>query len=244
MSGSAAPRERGIVLTGESIPLVLAGTKTQTRRIARFVPRADGLNLSFSGLDAGLYSTGDERSGWVLRSRRGDGCWEDRTHALRCPYGVPGDRLWVREPWTSLAYGREFGVEIHYRADGHDPRTCSFEEREEYRRVLSECPDRDDRWRPLNWEPWRSPRFMPRWASRITLELTHVRVERLFSISEEDTFAEGIQPTSHGTFLADGAEFADARTAFMYRWDGLNGKRAPSETNPWLWVLNFRRVAP
>ena len=74
--------------------------KTQTRRVAKFKPRSPGLNMGFSGLVSGCYCTDVQRTGWVLRSRGAGGCWNDRTFPLKCRYGVPGDRIWVREAYA------------------------------------------------------------------------------------------------------------------------------------------------
>jgi hypothetical protein len=97
---------------------------------------------------------------------------------------------------------------------------------------------------------------MPRWASRITLEVTGVRVERLQDISEEDALAEGIEPPrcplcNYTLFdcqihmdhhLCCKTEPASAIPVFAGTWDEINGKRAPWESNPWVWVVEFRRV--
>lgn len=79
---------------------------------------------------------------------------------------------------------------------------------------------------------------MPRWASRITLEVTGVRVERLQDISEEDASAEGVEMYDSAT----GDVFYGPRDAFMALWETINGKRAPWASNPWVWVIEFRRV--
>lgn len=90
-------KEQPILFSAPMVLALLAGTKTQTRRVVKFKPIRPGLNLSFSGLSAGDYCTGDPKQGTVLYSRRGDGVWEQRTKPIHCPYGTPGDRLWVRE---------------------------------------------------------------------------------------------------------------------------------------------------
>jgi hypothetical protein len=141
---------------------------------------------------------------------------------VRCPYGAVSDRLWVRETFRECPPDQD-GSYIEYRAD-----------RPEYRK-------RDDDPSALAWTP---SIYMPRWASRITLEVTGVRVERLQDISAEDAKAEGL------SFVADGGSswgvpgFAstwwdDPRRSFQGLWTEING--APSWfANPWVWVVEFK----
>jgi len=142
---------------------------------------------------------------------------------------VPGDRLWVREAWSKadpcLLGGRPQPV-IFYRANNN---------------------------RPLWAEArWRSPYHMFRRDSRITLELTDVRVQRLQEISEEDAIAEGVIGTEHDlATCADGSTdshfeqvlMLSPREAYAALWDSINGKRAPWASNPWVWALTFRGIA-
>ena len=120
------------------------------------------------------------------------------------PYGKPGDRLWVRETWHDASSS------LHscalYRADGID----------------------------LHWDKWTPSIHMPRWASRITLEITSVRVERLQDISEADAQAEGI--TSAECLECDG--FVNA---FSKLWEQINGPGS-WDANPWVWAIEFRRL--
>ena len=130
-----------------------------------------------------------------------------------CPYGVIGDRLWVRETWRCFG-GREYEYQQHqpsiiYRADDGPTH---------------------------NEGGWRPSIFMPRWASRITLEITGVRVERLQDISEADAEAEGCT----GDHRAD--RDSDAAQEFRSLWNQINGKRASWDSNPWVWVVEFRRA--
>lgn len=141
-----------------------------------------------------------------------------------CPYGIPGDRLWVREtfaprldvdPITELARARHYAM---YKADGGDPHD------------------------PMHWHPydkWIPSIFMPRWASRITLEITNVRVERVQDISVSECRAEGIPQAS---FSSQTDRDAQVHGEFMQLWDSINAKRGYSwESNPWVWVIEFKR---
>lgn len=155
------------------------------------------------------------------------------------PYGRSGDSLWVRETWgTEIQYGGvrpsrlPSDIKIFYRTDGEGQRGL-------------------DRWRPSI--------FMPRWASRITLMVTNVRVERVQDISEDDAIAEGIQRFDYGPDsykpeyrticfgtqeLALGAMHTTAKGAFSRLWDSINSKSGYSwASNPWVWVVEFEIVS-
>jgi len=88
-------------------------------------------------------------------------------------------------------------------------------------------------------QPWRPSIFMPRWASRITLEIEDVRVQRLQDISERDARAEGMLPAG-----ANPAHYKPARDLFRRLWNDINEDRAPWSSNPWVWAISFRRVTP
>jgi hypothetical protein len=102
----ASMKERPILFSAPMVRALLAGTKTQTRRIVKWKPRESGLNLGFSGLSAALYNTANQASGWVLRSRvRWRMLERSNVSAAHCPYGTPGDRLWVRETHARFHIG-------------------------------------------------------------------------------------------------------------------------------------------
>lgn len=132
---------------------------------------------------------------------------------VHCPYGKSGDRLWVRETWGDMAL-EGYEPVYAYRAD----------------------PEGEEGWGLPPGFKWHRSIFMPRAASRITLEVTDIRVERLQAISEEDAEAEG--------FTGDHRADRDIDAAQEYRalWDKINGKRASWESNPWVWVIGFRRI--
>lgn len=123
---------------------------------------------------------------------------------IQCPYRVAGDRLWVRE--TFALHDKLKPPIVYYRAD--DPT----------------CYGSDGAWTPSI--------FMPRWASRITLEITHVRVERVQEISQADAKAEGMKSSATRS----------AKFAFIDLWDSIHGKGAFWERNDWVWMLEFRKL--
>jgi len=203
---SRPAKERPILFSAPMVRALLSGAKTQTRRAMKPQP----------------IQGGPLRDGWHWSK----GAWnfpiDERVSSARvlaevCPYGQPGDRLWVKETYIYLTplglYGYRAGPDLFV-----SPR-------------------------------WKSPLFMPRQASRITLEVTGIRVERLQDISEEDARAEGIARTaSVGPCRAmgwrgfDGAP-AHMRGAAAYRdlWESINGPDSWA-ANPWVWVVEFKRL--
>ncbi len=190
---------RPILFSALMVREILAGTKTQTRRIVK-----PG-NLGPGGLPV-RQPTPD----WNA-AHYGGGMWSDGLDfAAFCPYGQPGDRLWVRETW---APGGRYAA-------------------------TDSRPGAVPRWRPSI--------HMPRAASRITLEITGVRVERLQDISEADALAEGIGRYDNGTFGLDAPAACmgpSAAVAYMRLWDHINGPGS-WDANPWVWVVEFSRIAP
>lgn len=160
--------------------------------------------------------------------RRSDDLLTLEQLAARSPYGAPGAKLWVRETF-SLEQAAETDDTISYRSDG----ACHERDGE---RICSRAPFKVGA-DALRWKP---AIFMPRWASRITLEVTSVRVERLQEISEEDAKAEGVDSVS----LSDVPRNCTLthRDDFAQLWDTINGKKAPWASNPWVFVVSFRRL--
>jgi len=146
----------------------------------------------------------------------------------QCSFGKPGDRLWVRETWARYQ---------------NDP---DIEGLKDYFPVIYKASYED----PDDFEgPWKPSIHMPRAASRLTLEITEVRVERLQDISTEDSIAEGLikLPASGRYVLQKGEQYAglasnDPREVFARLWDSINAKKHPWDSNPWVWVISFRRV--
>jgi hypothetical protein len=175
---------------------------------------------------------------------------------IACPYGQPGDRLWVRETWRVGAWDEEEScITVDYKADGYYRREwLKVEDEELFERLWqqSSCEaekaleegkikiiDKDLGEGRYTWEPsespcrWRPSIHMPRWASRITIEITDIRVERLQEITEEDAKKEGIDgvPTAVGIMYMP---------AFSRLWDFIHGKDSWNQ-NPWVWVIEFKK---
>lgn len=216
---------------------ILAGQKTQTRRVAA-VLAGDG--QAPERVIPGHAVRGGPASGndWVAVYRGGGtgpgGRW--KRHSIRCPYGQSGDRLWVRETWALEDCGAD-GNRVIWQAD----RAAAW------RRTLG-----DIYYLPSDYNPgrWRPSIHMPRWAFRLTLEVTEVRVQRLQDISEGDALAEGVMDARGWDWLGrlpkapEGGEDLSARAGFRLLWGSINGKRPGCswEANPWCWAVSFKVV--
>lgn len=196
------------------VQAVLEDRKTQARRVVKPQPCHDSgpwecHRFTKSVIRKGMLEPGpdvfgfaDEDNGWV------------------CPYGAPGDRLWVRETWADTSRESK-KCPVSYRAswDADDDECRSF--------------------------PWRPSIFMPRWASRIALEITGVRVQRVQDISEDDCKSEGICLQDPFTVPYRGEYMATAELRFSFLWDSINAKRGyPWASNPCVWVIEFKRIKP
>ena len=199
-------KERPILFSGAMVRAILEGKKTQTRRVVKWPEGFEPETATVERFQR--YPDGSYRA-IVWGSPYDDGAF-----SVKCKYGGPGDRLWVRETWgvhrcIEQAYQRDrcqVGVGLlHYKADeGCHP---------------------VKRWRPCI--------HMPRWASRIALEVTGVRVERVQEISVEDALAEGM-------LASDPYKLAGEYEAL---WNEINAKRGYGwDVNPWVWVVEFKRV--
>jgi len=203
-------KEHPILFSGPMIRALLSGTKTQTRRVVK--PQPDRYIVSFEKLG------NDWKPVW------GVACMptEEANRCIRCPCGVPGDKLWVRETWNASQHRTTRQVRVFYRADDSN-RQIDVYELPPSRRF---------------GEHWRPSIHMPRWASRITLEVTDVRVERVQEITGEDARAEGVDaiPAAPAAFTH--------RTSFAKLWNSINAKRGYGwDLNPWVSVVEFRKVS-
>ncbi|AIY40147.1 Phage-related protein [Collimonas arenae] len=197
-------KERPILFTGAMVRALLAGDKTQTRRIVKPQPAVS--------------SAGNLTGEWLRRPLDGLLLPKLQDIAIHCPYGQPGDRLWVRESF--------WGCDLP--GFGDQP-----------------CVVYDDEWRgkeyqPAEARPWarkfgRIPSIhMPRDCSRILLEITAVRVERLQSINTEDIIAEGLSTT-----LREHDAEKDLQNQWCDLWESTGGDWM---ANPWVWVVEFKRI--
>lgn len=240
-------RERPILFSGPMVKAILAGTKTQTRRLVK--PQPERVLEHVEDMGAIYVPSGEPvvctiPNGWQWKSlytSDGLGTFADSMR-WHCPYGKAGDRLWVREAWATSANA------IAAEACG-SPMGSSFEGPEFV--YCADAPHRSDEWEAwrLRFARWRPSIHMPRLASRLTLEVTDVRVQRLQDITEEDARAEGVDGHAPIPGLVNGEPGTihcfgpdAARKAFALLWDGINGKRAPWASNPWVWAVSFRRV--
>jgi hypothetical protein len=226
-------KERPILMSAPMVRATLEDSKTNTRRVMSPQPSHDQYHEW-----RGKVTRDAEHRMWCWKDLVLDNIWdfpegEDRTELARhCPYGVPGDRLWVRETYLpdpiiddSLASTEWYGCPSTRRLSDIP---AKYRTRD---LVIHKASwDGDD----LRWMPSIS---MPRWASRITLEITDVRVQRLQEISEEDAEAEGVYSWSEM-----GPLDICARPLFASLWDSINAKRAPWASNPFIWALTFRRA--
>lgn len=204
-------KERPILFSAPMIRAILAGAKTQTRRVITSHKKAAPYFVIYADRDGGnhrpVYSDDGERGCYT------DAQGYDVEEQIQCPYGAPGDRLWCRETW---ARDEEDGA-MMYRADlGHEINADAWEQG----RIEGSPRCR-----------WHPSIHMPRWASRITLEVTGVRVERLQDISVDDCWAEGV--------TLDVA--VPAKTQYARLWGSINGPGS-WDANPFVWVITFAMV--
>lgn len=222
-------KERSIFFSGPMVRAILEGRKTQMRRIVKLPNGINHSELTLTRMQDG-YPEGS-------RPVFGDD-EEPNFFSVRNPYGQPGYRLWVRETFEVVRETCSYEVEEYdyflWDAELYGPPQHA---------LRAKCPRGGERaivlYRAEEEEPierWRSPYHMPRWASRITLEVTGVRVERLQDISAVDALAEGCPYHS-----ATGFSPQDAIDWYHQLWASINGPGS-WDVNPWVWVVEFKRV--
>ncbi|WP_020408977.1 hypothetical protein [Hahella ganghwensis] len=254
----AYAKERPILFNGEMVRAILDGRKIQTRRIMKVQPPC----ASYQMLRI-VDSTGP-------RSERGKLHWaqlnENKTQVIdsdhrlfTCPFGEIGDRLWVRETWATV--NTESGPALAYRADSDVipwrefcDTTCDDGSMDYEKYPGDYCMWWSDLFDGADGHKWKPSIHMPRWASRITLEITDIRVERLLDITERNARLEGPKP-HHLSNEWGGVEphpdstkksphwrwFASAINAFLSLWESIYGTGSLN-ANPWVWVIEFKRV--
>lgn len=212
-----ANRERPILFNREMVRAVLDGRKTQTRRIMNPQPEFEQGYEAPHEHEIGIFWKDEESLDSI-------------EHLISlCPYGKPGDELWVRETWqTWCEFDHLSPGKLPEDADIQYPATCD------------------------HWVSKERPSIhMPRWASRIQLKITNVRVERLLDISEQDALAEGIARSTrrvlggHETIYKDyvdvGHYFHSPKKSFESLWVSINGPDS-WDSNPYLWVIQFEKI--
>lgn len=233
-------KERPILFNAPMVRAILGGQKTVTRR----------------PVSAKLTSQFDEPRG---QADAGAGYPFIECHngfhpaSLFCPYGQPGDRLWVRETWSDVNLQGAPG--IAYRADDDIRDLMEDESFLDERGAFNYDDPRAKPYPFACWSEdlisgtegrWRPSIFMPRWVSRILLEITAIRVERLHDITEEQARAEGITDggcNNCGNHEPCGCECPapSAVDSFVHLWNSTGGDW---DANPWVWVIEFKRVMP
>ena len=231
-------KERPILFSAPMVRAILEGRKTVTRRAIKVQPHID----ASGNFCVGRSNYGQDGYGKPMTKHFVNGC---------CPYGKPGDRLWVRETFALL--GNEDGCCIDWQDN-----LVKGDERDAARIYRASCPPGDYGLNQIpakaEWKPdteameydgaWRPSIHMPRWASRILLEITGVRVERLQDITHEQAAAEGVHRGPLREWCASdegGACHKYPVPAFRDLWQSVGGSW---DANPWVWVVEFKRVTP
>lgn len=214
--------EHPIIFSTDMVKAILDGKKTQTRRVIKPQPIYLHLNIEQPDLRKQIIEGIAGRCEY----------WQDNNtgKTIHCPYGQAGDRLWVKETFCQVCYKRDRVEDVCLKEDCIRNQTMS----------------------PTCGMKWTSAIFMPHWASRITLEITKVRVERIQDITEGDAEAEGTNPpikngnniNAISTFSLDNPKpYPLAIARFRALWDKINTQRGYSwESNPWVWVISFKVV--
>lgn len=210
-------KERGMIFNGEMVRAILDGRKTQTRRIMKNQPAGD-----YPETPALIRNVG---TGFQWHGLYGE------SSIFNCPLGSIGERIWVRETYQGPLFDYE-------QMESYLEDSSKFEKPDfcVYRADGNPAPEFYDADDNLHCG-WRPSIHMSRWASRITLEITDVRVERLNAISEEDAQAEGVQPACYEITPPEAAY----RVSFGEVWRGIYGEESWA-ANPWVWVIEFKRV--
>lgn len=217
-------RERPILFSGAMVRAILEGRKTVTRRVAKPVKHPDLGNIYAAGA-------------LVLEN--------EPQHVIdrACPYGQPGDRLWVRETWAgvnmcgapALAYRADEDVRDLMQGSQFLDDDGAFNYQDERWKKYLFC----DWYADLHLVRWRPSIHMPRWACRILLEITAVRVERLQDITEQQALAEGVASCAQD-LDPDGNGYSPGEL-FSILWSSIYGTDSWN-ANPWVWVVEFKRV--
>jgi len=249
-------KERPILMCGDMVCATLANRKRQTRRILKGAPEEWATSTGIPIVGRYSPTIVNRRSGEEEPGRECFGAYDDE-RSFRCPYGKPGDQLWVRENfWSDVRDPNECVIysedqtKYKYRTGGKGVETRRAERHVPSATIMDISKNKFWKQKPSI--------FMPRWASRIRLEITDVRVERVQDCSESDAEAEGVEKNAHGdgswtaddgwlpycSHYPDGCECFPAYTAkFSYAglWKKINGEKS-WDANPWVWVVEFKKL--
>lgn len=204
--------ERPVLFSTPMVRAILDGRKTQTRRVKKL----EEINREPNDY---LYKDFLPTKNVHVFARIFRGGWVETKH-IKCPYGMIGDVLWVRETWLKTMVRDEEGFFYVYRADGDDYKG-----------------------------EWKPSIFMPKDACRIRLEINNIMVERLQNISENDAIAEGVEmvadygTTGYKLYTQPNSAYSDIDAVWSYEslWESINGKNS-WDFNPWVWVIKFKRI--
>lgn len=216
-----------MIFNAEMVQAILDGRKTQTRRVlatyqdaVKFCPEWDVNGKQI----------------FIVLGEKDHTGMNPVITAIPCPFGQPGDRIWVRETFRVHSRATDVATLV-YRASVRNSWT-----EQTHRVPVAVCN------KPATPEKWTPSIHMPRWASRITLEITDVRVERLHSISERDALREGLfqLPASGRYCLQPGMQYFgmashSAKEVYSWLWASIYGEESWA-ANPWVWVIEFKRV--
>lgn len=240
--------EKPILFSDNMVRAVLNGRKTQTRRVIRLHPRSHIYDGKVENSDAIFRITSEDKVSGK--------CKMIDNYRIPCPHGGIGDRLWVRETWKISSHMEGEPVEFQYRSDGtileeNSDFTDCLKYEDWYDKMcerstheLEQLGLEPDEWGMYYWKRGESPLkwipsiFMPRWASRINLEITNIRVERVQEISIDDIYAEGCKSIS-----CSDEDASELYEWFSELWNSINKKRGYGwDDNPWVWVIEFKRT--
>lgn len=242
-------QERPILFSGPMVRAILEGRKTQTRRVIK-----QAIDKRTGEVSGAVHKDGSG-TGYIAWFP-GDGMTPEKTarcypgaDGFKCPYGQPGDRLWVKETWQYYGWTEDGEPFIRYAADNKSliRHVNSDEWAEKVWDIFAKLsvPENYNIDRHARERRWRPSIHMPRWASRITLRITDIRVDRLQGIKNKDAMAEGVNGwPEYGSMVNDTGEppvvwnYIDP---FRKLWDSINGNRTGCswDSNPWVWVVCF-----
>ena len=233
-------KERPILFNDEMVRAILDGRKTQTRRVVNFAKLSD--------IRSGRLFYSDTFKSWAIEENA-----PNKVHRLdlvKCPYGEVGDRLWVRECWAELMHTSPSsdkpelceGDKLVEHATRNDDGRWNYDGTVIAYRATSNIVFCDGDGFRTEKSLWRPSIQKKRERSRITLEISHIRVERLQDISEADAYLEGVSLYESNFHHYDCAD--PYRYHFSMLWDSINSGDRSWLANPWVWVIEFKRIEP